>query len=66
MPTIGIDIEKFVFKNQKYSSWELGGKCNNYEKMKNFIPKTKALILVIDGSNYNKIHELKAYFEEFI
>ncbi|PKC04335.1 ARF-like protein [Rhizophagus irregularis] len=55
-PTIGSNVEKIIYKNIHFLMWDLGGQDSLRATWKTYYIKTKAVIMVIDSTDKDRIH----------
>ncbi|CAG8456011.1 3869_t:CDS:2 [Paraglomus occultum] len=55
-PTIGSNVEEITYKNIRFLMWDLGGQDALRSTWKTYYVKTKAVIMVIDSTDKNRLH----------
>ncbi|KAI3647552.1 hypothetical protein MP228_007773 [Amoeboaphelidium protococcarum] len=58
-PTIGSNVEEFVYKNIKFIMWDLGGQEGLRATWSTYYINTKAVIMVIDSTDKDRIDVCK-------
>ncbi|KAI8393493.1 ADP-ribosylation factor family-domain-containing protein [Radiomyces spectabilis] len=58
-PTIGSNVEEVEYKNIKFMMWDIGGQESLRASWKTYYVDTKAVILVIDSTDANRLHIAK-------
>jgi len=59
MPTIGLNVCKFVFRRNEVTIWDLGGKPELRGIWKDYFGDCHCVIWVVDCSNPSSLHESK-------
>ncbi|KAL0092378.1 ADP-ribosylation factor family-domain-containing protein [Phycomyces blakesleeanus] len=66
-PTIGSNVEEVEYKNIKFLMWDIGGQESLRASWKTYYINTKAVIMVIDSTDANRLpvakHELHQMME---
>ncbi|KAF9925408.1 ADP-ribosylation factor-like protein 5A [Linnemannia zychae] len=55
-PTIGSNVEEITYKNIKFLMWDIGGQESLRASWKTYYVNTKAVIMVIDSSDKERLH----------
>ncbi|KAI8347092.1 ARF-like protein [Mortierella sp. GBAus27b] len=55
-PTIGSNVEEITYKNIKFLMWDIGGQESLRSSWKTYYVNTKAVIMVIDSSDKERLH----------
>ncbi|CAO3664138.1 unnamed protein product [Rhizopus microsporus] len=55
-PTIGSNVEEVEYKNLKFLMWDIGGQESLRSTWKTYYIDTKAVIMVIDSTDLNRLH----------
>ncbi|CEP19078.1 hypothetical protein [Parasitella parasitica] len=55
-PTIGSNVEEVEYKNLKFVMWDIGGQESLRSTWKTYYIDTKAVIMVIDSTDINRLH----------
>ncbi|CAG8544634.1 8700_t:CDS:2 [Funneliformis caledonium] len=55
-PTIGSNVEEIIYKNIHFLMWDLGGQDSLRATWKTYYIKTKAVIMVIDSTDKDRLH----------
>ncbi|CAG8563014.1 14638_t:CDS:2 [Acaulospora morrowiae] len=58
-PTIGSNLEEIVYKNIRFLMWDLGGQDSLRTSWKTYYIKTKAVIMVVDSTDKERLHILR-------
>ncbi|KAI8062375.1 ADP-ribosylation factor family-domain-containing protein [Gongronella butleri] len=58
-PTIGSNVEQIEYKNIKFIMWDIGGQESLRTSWKTYYIDTKAVIMVIDSTDVNRLHIAK-------
>ncbi|CAO3597069.1 unnamed protein product [Absidia cylindrospora] len=58
-PTIGSNVEEIQYKNIKFMMWDIGGQESLRTSWKTYFVDTKAVIMVIDSTDANRLHIAK-------
>ncbi|CAO3618814.1 unnamed protein product [Cunninghamella blakesleeana] len=58
-PTIGSNVEVVEYKNIKFMMWDIGGQEFLRTSWKTYYVDTKAVIMVIDSTDTNRLHIAK-------
>ncbi|KAI8099677.1 ADP-ribosylation factor family-domain-containing protein [Halteromyces radiatus] len=58
-PTIGSNVEEIQYKNIKFMMWDIGGQESLRTSWKTYFVDTKAVIMVIDSTDTNRLHIAK-------
>ena len=59
IPTIGFNVETFVYRKHTFTLWDVGG-CDKIRPLfRHYLPGTNAIIFIIDGNDRERIPEAK-------
>ncbi|KAL1921521.1 uncharacterized protein VTP21DRAFT_11237 [Calcarisporiella thermophila] len=65
-PTIGSNVEEIVYKNIHFLMWDLGGQENLRSTWASYYVNTKAVIMVIDSTDQERLHLARSEFHKMI
>jgi ADP-ribosylation factor protein 1 len=61
IPTIGFNVETVEYKSISFTAWDIGGRCNMRALHRHYYPGTKALILVVDSNDCDRIEDVREH-----
>ncbi|KAM3583626.1 ADP-ribosylation factor-like protein 5A [Umbelopsis sp. WA50703] len=65
-PTIGSNVEEVSYKNIKFLMWDIGGQESLRTSWKTYYTNTKAVIMVVDSSDTDRLHIAKRELHQMV
>eukprot|EP01097_Dermamoeba_algensis_P011397 TRINITY_DN8824_c0_g1_i1.p1 TRINITY_DN8824_c0_g1~~TRINITY_DN8824_c0_g1_i1.p1 ORF type:complete len:182 (-),score=14.63 TRINITY_DN8824_c0_g1_i1:839-1351(-) len=65
-PTIGSNVEELVYKNLRFVIWDIGGQESSRLAWEAYFPSAKAVIMVIDSSDKERISIVRDELDKLI
>ncbi|KAL4433170.1 hypothetical protein ABPG74_010865 [Tetrahymena malaccensis] len=66
VPTIGFNVESVVYKNLKFTIWDIGGQWKLRKLWHHYFKGNNALIYVLDSTDVERIDEAKQVLEKVL
>ncbi|RHZ00883.1 hypothetical protein DYB31_015200, partial [Aphanomyces astaci] len=57
IPTVGMNVETFQYKNIHFTAWDMGGQDKLRPLWRHYHQHTDAVIFVVDSTDNNRINE---------
>eukprot|EP01104_Vermistella_antarctica_P001223 TRINITY_DN11284_c0_g1_i1.p1 TRINITY_DN11284_c0_g1~~TRINITY_DN11284_c0_g1_i1.p1 ORF type:complete len:180 (-),score=14.03 TRINITY_DN11284_c0_g1_i1:57-596(-) len=65
-PTIGSNVEEFVYKNIRFVCWDLGGQESGRPSWSTYFQNSQAIILVVDSTDRQRLHITKTELDRML
>merc|ERR1711939_1023217 len=66
IPTIGFNVETVEYKNVSFTAWDIGGRGNMRALARHYYQNTRALVLVVDSNDRDRIENVREHFTSMI